>query len=43
MTEILPIESANMRYSDDEHPKSMLAKYEYTNWSKLHELNLLQL
>lgn len=31
MAEILAIESANMRYSDDEHPKSMLATYIWYN------------
>ena len=31
MSEILPIESANMRYSDDEHPKPTIAKYIWYN------------
>ncbi len=43
MSEILPIESANLRYSDDEHPTQIIAKYEPTKWLKLHELNSLQL
>lgn len=31
MEEILPTESANMRYSDNEHPKTIIAEYIWYN------------